>query len=159
VRIVLVRHGQAQAKIGWDGPDADRALVARGRRQAHHLGKVIGAARTPIRVISSPALRCVQTVEPYADRLSLAVELSDQLSTSAGPSALALCRQLWSSGTDDSTVVLCTHREVLVEVLPELSKQFGRKLTHRLPGAKGGAWILRFRARKLTKIDYRPPAV
>jgi phosphohistidine phosphatase SixA len=158
VRIVLVRHGQAQGKIGWDGPDSDRALVGRGRRQARHLAKVIGGGRPPGRVISSPALRCVQTVEPYADKVGLAVELSDRLSTAAGPAALALCRELLSSEPADSTSVLCTHREVLVELLPQLSRDFDRKLTHWPPGAKGGAWILRFRAVRLAKVDYRPPA-
>ena len=157
MRIILVRHGQAQSKQGWGGQDAIRALVARGRRQADRLGTVIGGG-PPSRVISSPAVRCIQTVQPLADKFNLALELSDQLSTDAGWLALELCRRLLSSETDESTVVLCTHREVLVEVLPKLSKEFGRKLTHRPPGAKGGVWILRFRAGKLAKIQYRPPA-
>jgi phosphohistidine phosphatase SixA len=157
VRIIVVRHGQAQAKNRWDGPDADRALVARGRRQATRLGRIIGGGR-PTRVISSPALRCVQTVQPYAHHHDVAVELSDQLSTAAGWAAVELCHQLVSSQTDDSTVVLCTHREVLVELLPQLSKEFDRKITHRPPGAKGGAWILRFHAGRLARVDYHPPA-
>jgi hypothetical protein len=86
------------------------------------------------------------------------VELSPHLSRDAGQAAVELCRQLLSSETDDTTVVLCTHREVIVELLPQLSKEFAHKLGHRPPGAKGGAWILRFRAGKLEKVDYRPPA-
>ena len=72
---------------------------------------------------------------------------------------MELCLHLLSSETSDSTVVLCTHREVLVELLPRLSKEFGRKLGHRPPGAKGGTWILRFKATKLYRVDYRPPPV
>lgn len=158
MRIIVVRHGQAEPKKGWVGADADRPLVARGRRQADRLSKVIGADR-PSRVISSPALRCVQTVRPLADERSLDVELSERLSTDSGHAAVELCRQLLSSGAADSTVVLCTHREVLVEMLPQMSRQSSRKLAHRPPGAKGGAWILWFRAHKLAKVDYRPPAV
>jgi hypothetical protein len=100
----------------------------------------------------------VQTVQPLAEKLGLAVEVSEQLSTDGARAAVELCRQLLSSEPEDSSVVLCTHREVLVELLPELSKEFGRKLGHRPPGAKGGVWILRFRAGKLDRVDYDPPA-
>lgn len=157
MRIIVVRHGQAEAKKGRKAGDADRPLVARGRRQADRLGKLIGGGK-PMRVISSPALRCVQTVQPFANRRNLSIELSEQLSRDAGLAAADLCHHLLSSESDDSTVVLCTHREVLLELLPQLSKEFGHKLGHRPPGAKGGSWILRFRAGKIDKVDYRPPA-
>ena len=156
MRIVVVRHGHAAPKNTWRGVDADRPLVARGRRQADRLTKLIGAQR-PNRVISSPALRCVQTVQPLADKASVTLQLSDQLSTSAGPAAAELCQRLVSSEPADSTVVLCTHREVLVQLLPMLSKQFNSKLDHRPPGAKGGAWILSFQTTKRAKIKYSPP--
>jgi 8-oxo-(d)GTP phosphatase len=158
MRIIVVRHGQAEPKKRWAGPDAERPLTARGRAQADRLGKVIGPKR-PCKIISSPAVRCVQTVKRYADERGLSVELSPSLSPDAGPDALALCRYLASSAPADSTVVLCTHREVLVGLLPRLSRDLNRRLAHRPPGAKGGAWVLRFRAGKLAKADYRPPAV
>jgi 8-oxo-dGTP diphosphatase len=157
MRIIVVRHGHAEPKKERRGHDADRPLVARGRRQADRLGKVIGGGK-PKRVVSSPAIRCVQTAQPFAEKRNLSVELSPHLSRDAGQAAVELCRQLLSSETDDTTVVLCTHREVIVELLPQLSKEFAHKLGHRPPGAKGGAWILRFRAGKLEKVDYRPPA-
>jgi 8-oxo-dGTP diphosphatase len=157
VRIIVVRHGQAEPKKSWAGSDAARPLVARGRRQADLLGQIIGGDRLK-RVISSPAERCVQTVQPFAQRRNVAVELSDQLATDAGHAAVDLCRRLLSSEPADSTVVLCTHREVLVELLPHVSKELGRKVAHRPPGAKGGVWILRFGSGKLQKVEYRPPA-
>lgn len=157
MRIVVVRHGQAEPKKGWSGPDDGRPLVRRGLRQAVGLPRVIGRDR-PARIISSPALRCRQTVQPLADGRGLEVEVSDRLSTVAGVAAADLVVELLKSEPAGSTVVLCTHREVLVEALPALSRRFGRKLGHRPPGAKGGAWVLRFRGDKLVKVDYRPPA-
>lgn len=156
MRIVVVRHGQAEPKKGWTGRDDDRPLVGRGRRQADLLDKVVGGDR-PSRVISSPALRCVQTVQPLADRHGVAVEVDDALGTDAGQAATDLCHQLISSGTADDNILLCTHREVLVDLMPRLSKDFRRKLGHRPPGAKGGAWLLRFEGGRLLKVDYRPP--
>ena len=156
MRIIVVRHGQAVPKKSWAGPDDNRPLVARGRRQADRLSNVIGVNR-PVRVISSPALRCVQTVQPYADKLGVTVELSERLSTHAHLAAVELCWQLTFSEATDSTVVLCTHREVLVELLPQLSKQLTRNLAHRPPGAKGAAWILHDRQHTVARIDYCPP--
>jgi broad specificity phosphatase PhoE len=161
MRIVVVRHGQAEPKKGWAGTDEDRPLVARGRRQAGRLGQVVGR-RPPDRVISSPALRCRQTVQPLADQRGVEVEVDEALARGAGPAAAELCRELLAKQPDDSTVVLCTHREVLVDLLPRLAAELGPKLGpnlgHRPPGAKGGAWILRLRGGKLEKVDYRPPA-
>jgi 8-oxo-dGTP diphosphatase len=157
IRIVVVRHGLAEPKKGWHGPDDDRPLVARGFRQAERLASVIGADR-PSRVLSSPALRCRQTVEPFACRHGVEVEMTDALATTAGPEAFALCEKLVATAEPDATYVLCTHREILVDLLPGLAKEYGRKLGHRPPGAKGGAWALAFRAGRLAKVDYRPPA-
>jgi broad specificity phosphatase PhoE len=156
MRIVVVRHGQAAPKKGWSGVDADRPLVARGRRQAAGLDQTVGPP-PPARVISSPALRCRQTVQPLADSRGVKVEVAESLSIGVADAALQLCRELVAGQQQDDTVVLCTHREVLVDLLPALSVELGRKLGHRPPGAKGGAWILRVRAGRLEKVDYRPP--
>jgi 8-oxo-(d)GTP phosphatase len=156
MRLIVVRHGQAVPKRDWTGIDHERPLVARGHRQAERLAKLIGANR-PVRVISSPALRCVQTIHPYADKHGVTIELSEQLATDAHHTALDLCRQLMSPDPAHTNIVLCTHGEVLVELLPQLSKQSTRKLAHRPPGAKGAAWILQYRQHKLTRIDYHPP--
>jgi 8-oxo-dGTP diphosphatase len=158
MRIVVVRHGQAEPKRGWTGPDEDRPLVARGHRQAARLGRVVGRRPPPGRVISSPTLRCHQTVQPLADERDLKVEVDGALSPDTGAAAWQLFLELLASEPDDTTVVLCTHREVLVDLMPRLAKELGRELGHRPPGAKGGAWILRIRAGKLEKADYRPPA-
>ena len=156
MRIVVVRHGQAEPKKGWTGADDDRPLTPRGRRQAERIGKVI--VDSPDRVLSSPAVRCRETVQWLAERRGLEVELTDALATDAGRDATDLCKKLATSEPAGSVVVLCTHREAMVEMLPRLAKEFGRKLSHRLPGAKGGAWVLRFEEGRLTKVDYRPPA-
>ncbi|MBV9659924.1 MAG: histidine phosphatase family protein [Acidimicrobiales bacterium] len=154
MQLVVVRHAHAEPKKTWTGPDADRPLVSRGRRQAKSLAALVGRRR-PVRLISSPATRCQQTVEPYARQTGSKVELSGSLARDAGPAALDLVKQLVADNA--SPVLLCTHREVIIELLPQLVRDAEMKLVHRLPGAKGGAWILHFRAGKLDKVDYRPP--
>ncbi|HWE55423.1 MAG TPA: phosphoglycerate mutase family protein [Acidimicrobiales bacterium] len=156
MRIVLARHGHAEPKKGWVGADGDRPLVARGQRQAQTLLKVVGRPR-PTLIVSSPAARCRQSVEPMGRELGLTPTLSPSLATDAGLSAVQLIHDL-AGGSGPSTVVLCTHREVLTVVLPHLASDSGRKLGHRLPGAKGGVWVLDYRGGRLRSIEYRPPA-
>jgi phosphohistidine phosphatase SixA len=140
VRLLVVRHGHAEPKGTWNGEDAERPLVTKGRRQAQSLVKAVAQYRTA-RIISSPSLRCRQTVEPLAAARQLDVELSTALAPESGDAALELVRSL-ASGRSSGAVVLCTHREVIVEVLPKLAAESGVKLGHRVPGAKGALWVL-----------------
>ena len=67
----LVRHAHAGDKRAWLGPDAVRPLSTPGRREAH--GLLTRLRDHPItRILSSPAVRCLQTVEPLARRRGLA---------------------------------------------------------------------------------------
>jgi phosphohistidine phosphatase SixA len=59
----LVRHAHASDKHAWTGPDRLRPLSEPGRREAH--GVLTQLRDYPItRILSSPAARCLQTVEP-----------------------------------------------------------------------------------------------
>jgi phosphohistidine phosphatase SixA len=154
VQLVLVRHGHAEPKQVWLGQDVDRPLVARGRRQAELLARNLVKLR-PTRIISSPSLRCLQTVQPLGRRSGLDVEVLSWLGTDAGEDAREGILGLSRNEPSSARVVLCTHREVLVDVLPYLAETFGVKLGHRLPGAKGGMWILEIRKKKLARVAYR----
>lgn len=156
MRIVLVRHGLAKPKQTWKGPDTDRPLVNRGLRQADDLRAFLGPDR-PTRVISSPANRCTETVAPLAREMGLDVEVSRYLGRDAGPDAWELIRGLARFEPRDSTIVACTHREVMVDLLPQMIRRSGVKLPHRPPGAKGGVWTLWYREGRLEQAAYRPP--
>jgi broad specificity phosphatase PhoE len=156
MRLLLVRHAHAEPKQGWSGSDVDRPLVPRGRRQAKLLSKDL-ARYHPAKVISSPSARCRQTMQPLAAACGLHVALSKALAPDAGDSALGLIRDLADEEPARDTIVLCTHREVLVAVMPALFDAFDIKPGHRLPGAKGGTWVLEFHGSKLVAVKYSPP--
>jgi broad specificity phosphatase PhoE len=157
MRLLVVRHAHAEPKQGWSGSDLDRPLVPRGRRQAKLLAKDL-ARDHPARVISSASARCRQTVQPLATACALDVELSKALAPDAGESALGLIRDLIDAEPARTTIVLCTHREVLGAVMPALFDAFDIKPGHRLPGAKGGTWLLEFHGSRLVTVKYHPPA-
>jgi 8-oxo-(d)GTP phosphatase len=157
VQLALVRHGHAGRKDQWRRADKLRPLTSRGLRQAEALCELLVAFK-PVSIISSPHVRCIQTVQPLADRLGLEIERSRALTPNAPKKALALVRELSASGTRGG-VVLCTHGEIMGSVLAELSKADGVRVERRLPGLKGCVWYLNFRSGRLVEARYEGPPV
>jgi phosphohistidine phosphatase SixA len=76
--ILLIRHARAGHRSAWSGDDRSRPLDGKGRRQAEQLVQLLEPYELE-RILSSPALRCVQTVEPVALARGLEVEVRDEL--------------------------------------------------------------------------------
>ncbi len=68
--VLLVRHAVALSRRSWAGKDADRPLDDRGHNQARSLVPLLEATAV-VRVLASPAIRCVATVEPLAEHRGL----------------------------------------------------------------------------------------
>ena len=77
--LLLIRHASAGDRDEWVGDDRPRPLDARGREQASRLRELLDDYEIT-RVLSSPAVRCVQTVEPLARSRGLDIEVRDELS-------------------------------------------------------------------------------
>ena len=90
--LVLVRHASAGSYDDWEGDDRLRPLDGRGRKQAARLPDVLAGVELR-RIVSSPYLRCVQTVEPLARERGLPVEeapeLGEERQHADGPGLLA----------------------------------------------------------------------
>lgn len=153
MRLVVVRHGIAKSKRTWKGRDKDRPLTVAGMKQAKAVSARFGRYG-PDRMLSSPSLRCIETMTPLATARGLRIEKSAALGPDAGDGAVRLVRRLVAEAPASSTVVICTHREVIVRILPTLASQFGVRLGHRLPGAKGSSWILTVRDGHRNELKY-----
>ena len=68
--LFLLRHAEAGHRESWQSDDHLRPVDERGRRQAECLVAALARFR-PDRILSSPAVRCTQTVEPLAAELGL----------------------------------------------------------------------------------------
>jgi 8-oxo-dGTP diphosphatase len=108
VTSVLLRHASAGDRDHWDGPDELRPLDERGRRQAAELVELLRLFGLR-RVVSSPYVRCVDTVEPLAKALGVPLEQDERLAEGAGPGAEELLRE--------DGVLACTHGDIVVDVL------------------------------------------
>jgi 8-oxo-(d)GTP phosphatase len=153
--MVLVRHGHAGTKEGWTGDDDLRPLTARGMRQAKHLIGVLLPLK-PRLLVSSPLLRCLQTLEPTAAETGMEIVQNPALRPDAGRGALDAVEEFSAPG-DANPVVLCTHGEVMGEVLTFFANRDGVRLGRRPPGLKGCVWELSFRKGKVTTARYIAP--
>lgn len=135
--MLLVRHAKAGERGRWDGPDRLRPLTEKGWEQARQLSDQL-AGYGATRVVSSPYVRCVQTVEPLAERLGLSVEESDALAEGATTGQLD---ELLGSLRSE-TAVLSTHGDVIPTLLDHLVERDGLYLPSDYPCAKGSTWVL-----------------
>lgn len=113
---VLVRHADAGDRASWNGPDDWRGLSSLGRRQAR--GLALRLRGIPVmQVLSSPALRCRQTVVPLAEACGLDIEPVRSLAADADlPALMTLLND-----PDIPDAVLCTHRETIELLLASLA--------------------------------------
>jgi 8-oxo-dGTP diphosphatase len=77
--VLLIRHASAGDRYEWEGDDRLRPLDERGRRQANQLVALLEQYEIT-RLLSSPFLRCIQTVEPLAQARGFDIEIRDELS-------------------------------------------------------------------------------
>lgn len=146
----LVRHASAGDRSRWSGDDLDRPLDERGAEQARRLADHLGEA--PIRAVwSSIAARCVDTVAPLADRLGVPVETRRELTEGARHGDLfELVR---SAATEEGDLVMCSHGDLIPEVLNRLLRE-GMRVTGTRGCAKGSVWTLGVDGRAITHGAY-----
>lgn len=133
--LLLVRHAIAIPGAAWTGPDRDRSLTDAGRRQAQQLVSAC-ACHDVDHVICSPALRCVQTVEPTAHARNLAVQPHPDLAEGRRAGARELLASL--TGAD---ALVCTHADALKALVRGLMRR-GLALTDPPRWANAEAWVL-----------------
>ena len=147
--VYVVRHAKAGSRRNWSGDDVLRPLSKPGRRQAEAIADMLAAAGIT-RVVSSPYVRCVETVEPLATQLGLSVDVSDALTEGAPSSeAVALLDKLTREDA-----VLCSHGDVIGDLLVHLADQGLRLDDSRLE--KGSTWVLECSDGRVTAAGYVP---
>jgi len=112
--LIVLRHAKAESRDKWSGDDVKRPLTERGAEQAEALVPLLSAYGVR-RVISSPAVRCTETVEPFADRISTFLEIDDRLSEETRFDEVN--RSVSTILDRKKPVVLCTHRPTLPWIL------------------------------------------
>jgi phosphohistidine phosphatase SixA/8-oxo-dGTP pyrophosphatase MutT (NUDIX family) len=150
--VYLVRHGKAGDRARWTEDDRLRPLTRKGRRQAEAL---VDAFRDRVveRIVTSPFVRCVQTVRPLALERRLGLE-NDEALAEAAPVQTAL--DLLARVADAPTV-LCSHGDVIPALVEQLAANGARVVTDR-DWKKGSTWVLERGADgEVARMSYEAP--
>jgi 8-oxo-(d)GTP phosphatase len=164
VPLILVRHVSAGSRDEWAGPDLLRPPDAEGALDALALADLLACFAPSARVISSPALRCTESVRPYADRFGGSVEAKAVLTvpgratdfpwarTDRVDTLRHLFRHLMAAGRP---VVACLHRENMPLALEAACSMLGAPPPAEpevlLP--KGGFFVLHACAGELAALE------
>jgi 8-oxo-dGTP pyrophosphatase MutT (NUDIX family)/phosphohistidine phosphatase SixA len=147
----LIRHAKAGDRATWTGDDLSRPLSKTGHRQAKGLVRVL-SSRPIKRIMSGPAVRCVDTVRPLADQRGLPIESRDELLEGASLSGLlGLLDELRSTAS-----VLCGHGDLIPAVVEHLEGQ-GMVIGSDRGWKKGSVWALEREAGLIVRATYVPP--
>ena len=153
MRLFVVRHVKAGDRSRWEGPDDERPASKRGQAQAAALADRLEHEGVSA-LISSPSVRCVQTLEPLAERLGLDVEIDKRLAEgSPVESTLALV------GDVPDQAVLCSHGDVIPELIDALARR-GMELGTAVDWRKATLWVLEGTDdddRSFTRAAVEPP--
>ena len=118
VPVIFLRHAKAVGKSSWKKSDDRRPLDDAGRADAKALAELLACFGPTPRLITSPAVRCVETLRPFAERSG--VELREEPSlyihnqssrtvpADSPPSIAALVGDAIAAG---EPAIFCAHRE------------------------------------------------
>ena len=150
VAVYVVRHGCAGRRGSWSGDDLERPLDAVGRTQSEFLGRLLSRVR-PSLVVSSPARRCIQTVEPLAQATGLEVTTSARLGPDAGEWYLLGLMTGGPHGT-----VVGVHGEAMAKALAWV-RRYGQVVDDDEDDtswlAKGGVWRATLRPHGTCRLE------
>jgi 8-oxo-dGTP diphosphatase len=157
MHLTIVRHARALEKSSWGEDDLLRPLDPDGERHAEALARLL-TEHAVRRIVSSPAVRCVQSMQPLAVMTGLEIEEWDAL----GPDGVGakIVSECFANALYDDAV-LCTHGEVMAPLarLADVRAVARRRdLRDDRLLTKGTAWRLRIASDgRITRLDHLVP--
>jgi 8-oxo-dGTP diphosphatase len=142
----VVRHADAGKRRTV--ADEQRPLSRRGRVQAEWIAETL-ADLGITRLLASPYVRCIETLEPLAALIDVEIEVSDDLGEGNGPAPV-----LAFLDATDAPIAICSHGDVIGELLEALDERDVPRDDDRM--AKGSTWVLTRRGRAIVDARYVP---
>lgn len=151
--VYLVRHARATEREGWTRPDRLRPLSPAGLHQAALLARSLRAGRIE-HLVSSPAVRCIDTFRPFARAGGLRIQRDAALAEGASAG-----RALRLIGRLRHRTAACSHGDVIEMILERLHAD-GVRLRGGVRLPKASVWVLELDASgEVVGASYRPPPV
>jgi 8-oxo-dGTP diphosphatase len=152
-KLYLVRHAKAGERRLWEGDDLHRPLSPKGWKQAELLASRLTALDVST-LHSSPYVRCVQTLEPLADRLDAKVEIDPRLSEEVHYEPML---EMLAEVPDGA--VMCSHGDMIPATISALERR-GMEIRTPPDWRKASVWVLRRNKHgKIVHATVWPPPV
>jgi 8-oxo-(d)GTP phosphatase len=164
VPLILLRHASAGPRTERPDDGTKRPLDAEGAMDARLLAGLLACFAPSARVLSSPALRCIETVRPFVASFGGSLEAEAALAvprrsadlplarTNVGDTPGPLLRDLVAAGRP---AVVCLHRENLPQALAAACAALGAPSAvpedPALP--KGGFWVVHAASGELAALE------
>lgn len=148
--LYVIRHAKAGKKSQWNGPDMYRPLDDVGRIQAKALAHKI-AAVAPTWLVSSPFLRCMQTLEDLSELMGLPVLADDRLAEDKDITAVIQMLEQAPEGA-----VMCSHGDMIPAIIRTLENR-GMTVTSTPDWRKAAVWVIERNGATFTSAAAWPP--
>ncbi|WP_190972548.1 NUDIX hydrolase [Bifidobacterium myosotis] len=150
---LLVRHGKAEARKLWKGTDANRPITPRGAAAAFALNYEL-ACFNPVRLTTSPWIRCMETLQTFSWQTGRPMITLDQLtedSFAQNPDAAWDCLfgEITYMLERREPTAICMHRPVIGGMFEHLrslcaSPALGKRLIAKTPYMPTGTALALF---------------
>jgi 8-oxo-dGTP diphosphatase len=151
MNVYLLRHAKAGERMTWEGDDRMRPLTRSGRCQAEALVAMYRNAKFE-HLVTSPYVRCIETLVPLACARTQSIEVSDALAEGAAlDDAWSLVEKFAGHGA-----VLCTHGDVVPMILAGCEAR-GICVGNDPQWPKGSTWVLECEGTHVARARYVPP--
>ncbi len=123
--LIVLRHARAVPRERWEGPDAARPLTGRGQKQATAIAGALAAFGVR-KVVTSDAIRCVETVRPLARVLETRPRKTALISQDAWETGTADIRKVIGKRVrSGAPALLCSHRPLMSTIIEEIALATG----------------------------------
>lgn len=166
VAFLVVRHGKAEARKAWKGEEAHRPITPRGAAYAFALSYEL-ACFNPTRLVSSPWIRCLETLDMFSWQTHQSIVHLPQLTEDAfaqNPHTSWECfyAEMLNAVRSGTPTAICMHRPVIGGMFEHMrgicaTKSLAKQLIAKTPYMATGTAIAVFAIPKsdgtLTIID------
>lgn len=149
-RIWFVRHADAGSRSDWSGDDDGRPLSNLGKAQAKAIARFL-RWQTTGPLLSSPYVRCTETLRPLGKKLHVAVHTDETLAEGASPKKAQSLVESVPTGA-----VLSSHGDVIPAFLDRATAR-GLELMSPFDCKKGSIWVVEREKGVLRRASYLPP--
>ena len=152
-KLYLVRHAKAGERRLWEGDDMERPLSPKGWKQADLVAQRLVELDVST-LHSSPYLRCIQTLEPLAERLGSTIEVEQRLCEEEPfEPVLDLLAEA------PAGAVMCSHGDIIPATLAALERR-GTEIRTPPDWRKASVWVLkRNKKSQIVHATVWPPPV